>query len=173
VAGQWVQFETLMNCVLLTDSYYTPRPPDGLHRFVLFVEQPANAGPRQLVLHGHRRHLLDGSYPDTEPVDFLSLTDPSSGMGVMQLLQSASEPDTVGEHLRWQAYKYGSPDGYWGVENYRLNRFAESLVDRLDRQGLMPPETAEWVAGYARVTVARLRSVVIATPLYVERVPPP
>lgn len=64
-----------------------------------------------------------------------------------------------------------SPLGKQPVDQYDISNVIHGLVEALDQQ--LGPETASWMAGYARVTYVYGSTpgrILAATPLFVERV---
>jgi hypothetical protein len=109
------------------------------------------------VLHGSPEHLLDYA-PSAPPADW---------RGDRFLAMSASRGEVLRPLIRFMA-----DDTIEGMDLYQLE-FQLSLLSRFLDQKL-DPHTASWLAGYARVTVDTTgQPVVVASPLYVEYVPPP
>lgn len=169
-AGHWVHFEAPLNYLVLNSE------------LVFFVDRPTATpdypagGAGRLVLHCSSAHLrmetppTRMSAPQGDPVPV-----PASGSGPgilsvdnIQLLlkslharnQPADEPRPLPEEHTW----------YLPAATSRLLRAIDARVH---------PETAAWMAGYARVTAsfdlpaaAPVRHV-IASPLYIEYATPP
>lgn len=171
--GDWVQFESRMNFAVLDvralpdDNPLLFWEPRGLDK-----DGRADA---VLLLHGSPDGLVGGP-PNLGPSDrTLQKSGSAAGMiiGTFRRLRQSDEPLM--------------DDAYWPV-------LLGGLVDMLDQE--YPAFTASWLAGYARITglidsyrgspdragpprrgrrarPGRGPRFILATPLYVERVPPP
>ncbi|WP_019066161.1 SAVMC3_10250 family protein [Streptomyces hokutonensis] len=159
--GQWVYFEVPL-CYSLVEPGLRFRPfrPVG----VLFVDyepssESASQGNRvRLLMHGSHWHLRDRRSAESggrRPPDHLNL---STYSGLDRFVESLRRLN----HVRQQDT----------AERGSLHRVM-ALIFAMEQE-LEPELTAAWMAGYARVTaVLPEYSVVLATPLYVERVSPP
>jgi hypothetical protein len=139
--GQWIQFEALMNYDILTDA---PGQPDS--GMLVFWDVSLTGEPDlvRLMLHGSPGHLVDAEVNEQPNNRFGKSTAYHFLHALNHLLSSTEAPD--------------QPPAF---------RLAK-LLSTLDQ---VPPETASWVAGYARVTAIQNGEpprVVVASPLYVE-----
>lgn len=177
-AGDWVQFAAPMNYLVLDRSEFA--------NLVLFVDRrspnasyPTGGGLR-VVLHGSRRHLLLAQPP-------ITLATPE-GETVMSAVPSGSGPeavtaDSIDLLLRALESRSGPPEEVRRPLSGPVSQHLPAAVARLAHavDSRVHPETAAWMAGYARVTAAlthrqghpgdRVRHLV-ASPLYVEYAPP-
>lgn len=150
--GQWVHFEARLGYHVLGGEN---------HPTVLLLAEPADrTGSRRLVLHGSPEHLLGGQAtpPATDWDDgvlhgsFASFLRPLIRHLMITEDKNPVEDDGKSGALLRQGLRM-------------LNRFLDRALD---------PDTAAWMAGYARVTMNTAGlPVVIASPLYVEYVSPP
>jgi hypothetical protein len=193
-SGQWIDFEVRMHYYLMDEvrrhnesgefrqSIYLPSA-------VLFLDfaGDCNDTPR-LLLHGSISHVLEGRsspppVPASMPVTTINLASRSS---YTTILASQAHfftnhiEDAARTHLFATDEAFQFPMG----ELTRGERGVESLgvglteaIHRLDR--LSTEQTVSWMAGLARVTAVvdglerDTVPLVAATPLFVERVPPP
>lgn len=157
--GEWIQFEAPLNYSVLDERYF--------HRMLVFLD-PAGGAVR-LLLHGSARHLagtpssvrVAGSVEDSYDAGG---GGQSSG-GYVQLARNVE---------RLIGTMASGADAGPDPAGPSLAAATRRLVGALDAR--MYPETAAWMTGYARVTVA-LRDgdvrYVVASPLNVEHTDPP
>lgn len=148
--GQWVHFEAPMGYGRLGEA-------------VLFVNAE-HADDDRLLLHGSLHHMVGAPPPGPDAHDLRHALGPSrSWFWVGQALAAldAENPRAFADHDLT-----GPVSG--------VARIIRGM-DRLAQQ-LQLDHTAAWMAGYARVTAvipAHGRTILAATPLYVEHVDPP
>jgi len=169
--GQWVQFEAPM-------SYTTIR------NAVIFLDIAERStvypsgGDLRLLLHGSYQHLVGSNLPLRISVDELS--EQSAAHSEVDADALAS----VFNHFI-RLIEYGSQLDINDFEPDRPIPFKNSIravglgrvLPALSRH-LHLPNTAAWMAGCARVTAVSRppsggRTILFATPLYVEHVSPP
>ncbi len=155
VTGQWIFFDALMRYGVVAGS--------DASSVVVFID--ANRRDVRLLLHGSSEHLAGPLANVPEP----GWRSPSEGSLFLEMIPGVMErnnPLDVEESTEPGRIELSS--GYGGV--------IKSMVDMLDDLLVAPPS---WLAGYARVTaqdplVQTAGSwTVLASPLFVERVPPP
>lgn len=180
--GQWVHFEAPLNYLVLDGG-----PVPGMTLFVDRATPSADyptAGATRLVLHCSGSHLRIEDRPRkiaTPTGQEVAIPDPSaayaSGSGVF----TANTINLLLSTLRSQP---APSDGdvippRSGTKQHLPGATAE-LLRAID--GRVHPETAAWMAGYARITAnftsqangnARPVRYVIASPLYIEYASPP
>lgn len=163
--GDWVQFESRMNFAVLDDRALSIKPRGRSPRGPLLFWEPQglvkNGGAETiLLLHGSPDGLVGGTTNVGQP-DL-----------VEEILGSDSAAPWVIRTLR-QLRHSDEPLSLNDVDGQNLLGW---VVQMLDQE--YPAFTASWLAGYARVTGLPDYSYtgsrfILATPLYVERVPPP
>lgn len=149
--GQWVHFEARLGHHVVGGE---DRP-----RVLLLAEPAGGTGSRRLVLHGSPEHLLGEHATLTTDWDdaalrgsFASFLRPLIWHLMRTEDKNPAEDDSKGGALLRR--------GLW-----LLNRLLDDALD---------PDTAAWMAGYARITMNTADlPVVLASPLYVEYVSPP
>lgn len=181
--GRWVQFDAPLNYSLLDQRYF-----GGMLVF-LDSGRPApgypTGGAVRLLLHGSARHLA-GAVASVrvageveEQRSYPAGDGGQSSLGYPQ--QSAGGYIGLARNVELLVGTMASADATPPRNLSRgqrrdpgLAEATERLVDALDAQ--MYPETAAWMTGYARVTVALDRGTtryVVASPLNVEHTDPP
>jgi hypothetical protein len=149
-SGQWVQFEARM---MGTVTEFRTTPGGRARGLALFVAVPSDdPGEPRLVLHGSPAHLLE-DLGHSEVIQDLGFRGGSAGPVLSRLIYSASQ--TPLEAV------VGRPD--------RLGAFLLRGITVLERNGSLVPAAAEWLAGYARITMTEVHGFVCATPLYIQR----
>lgn len=167
-AGQWVHFEAPLNYLVLDGG-----PVPGM---VLFVDRVKPGCSDRLILHCSGTHLRIEDRPrkvapppgqDVEPA-----AHAGSGAG-------AFTANTIALLLAILRAQPPAAAGTSVVPNPSTSRHLPGATAELLRtiDGRTHPETAAWMAGYARVTAnfvgpGSVRHV-IASPLYIEYAPPP
>lgn len=166
--GQWIQFEAPLNYNVLDQRYF--------RRMLVFLE-PAGGSVR-LLLHGSARHLAG----TPSPVRVADSVEDESGYGGGGESGGGGQSSGGYVHLARNVELLigtmtsadSSPEAAASVPPPSLAAATTRLVAALDAQTY--PETAAWMTGYARVTVA-LRDggtrYVVASPLNVEHTDPP
>lgn len=188
--GGWIAFEAPLNYAI-TNS-----------RMVLFVDQPSRSdaypsGGIRLLLHGSSGNLVEGldpstvETPDSSDGEVVERTvrvkyGGSRGTEYVHVAFNAMDALTGGmRRTESTAVEAALEREYFtrefnGLRNGDLLSATRLLIDALDRQ--VQVETAAWMSGYARVTTCNIvtgdpltgpRGCVVATPLYVERIPAP
>jgi Family of unknown function (DUF7019) len=171
--GEWAHFEAPLNYLVVESDD---------RELVFFVDRgKASAdypegGTDRLILHCSSHHLLVENRPARVPAPSgggLGLDPGASGPGIfgldaMELLLSRlhDRPGPSDEDYR--------PLGSGIADN--LSRAVNRLVQTIDRR--VHPETAAWMAGYARITACCPAPTpgtryIIASPLYIEYATPP
>jgi Family of unknown function (DUF7019) len=158
-AGEWVIFEARMNFDTLSNH---GRPEIGAN--ALFFWEPDGAAQNydaRLLLHGSAEHVIGELVGNDQRVP--------RGFSISANFFS---------YLRDQG---STPSGSVGAKAFGED--VEELFVYLS--STQPAASATWLAGYARVTLPALsqtaspdtsqrnRRIVVASPLYVERIPPP
>ncbi|MFF3373588.1 SAVMC3_10250 family protein [Streptomyces sp. NPDC002680] len=170
--GTWVEFEAPLN-------YRTLRGvASGM---VLFVDPPSpvtgydSGGSVRLLLHGSSRHLTSGQGLEEADPPSLSgdIIDGGAGSAPPVWVETVRSPAGLLVDSLTDQPAATSDEPLHSGDPWTLAVGTRHLLDALDRQ--LMPETAPWVRGFARITVAlnpefRDRNVryVVGTPLYVE-----
>ncbi|SDJ28339.1 hypothetical protein SAMN05192558_11473 [Actinokineospora alba] len=171
VAGQWVHFEAPLNYLVLDGG-----PVPGMTLFVDRAGGHPEAGRSRLVLHCSGTHLRIEDRPRTvvPPAGQAVEPAPHSGSGAGAF--TANTIDLLLGVLRAQP---PATDGTSVVPAPSAGRHLPAATAELLRtiDGRTHPETAAWMAGYARITAnfvgpGSVRHV-IASPLYIEYALPP
>jgi signal transduction histidine kinase len=157
VTGQWISFYARMKYTVFGNTPSTA--------MAVFIDE--DRAQTRLLLHGSPQHLLIGPAATPNRQDqWWNASDGSPVFdGMPELVPMLFELGETSADLRRE-----------GLRRDSLNQELQALVRLLDHELRAP---AEWMAGYARVTaqdpaVDRARRwTVVATPLFVERVPPP
>lgn len=174
-AGQWVHFEAPLNYLVLDGG-----PVPGM---VLFVDRATRsadypeAGSTRLILHCSSNHLrVEGRPQKVIPPTGLDM-EPAAYLGSGAAAFTSNNVDLLIGLLRSQP---PAADGRSVVPDHNTGRHLPGATVDLLRaiDGRTHPETAAWMAGYARVTACfvggtRPTRYVIASPLYIEYAPPP
>jgi hypothetical protein len=153
--GQWVQFEARMMGTVAQFRTVNGGPAHGLALFA--AVQPDDVAEPRLVLHGSPRHLLEDSSHGEVVLDHDGRA--SAGPALSRFMYTVSR--TPGEQ---RPTSFALP-----------SRHGEALlraITQLEQDAALLPETAEWLAGYARITMTAVNGFVCATPLYVQRLRP-
>jgi hypothetical protein len=173
--GQWVHFEAPLN-------YLAIRSDD--RDLVFFVDRSRptatypTGGATRLVLHCSGTHLRTEHRPVQVPappgvdVDVaVRLHGGSAGVFTVDSIE------LVLNSLRTRDPLDDDPPHSWEVRHH-LPAATTRLLRAIDAR--LYPETAAWMAGYARITAnltaredSAERRYVIASPLYIEYAPPP
>ncbi|MFL6120743.1 SAVMC3_10250 family protein [Actinophytocola sp.] len=139
-----------------------------------------SGGELRLLLHGSAQHVVGtAQLPRTDVAELTTLAATHSSTGI-----DASAYPSIFNHFVG-LINYASWPDTDGVEENDVHSFKngiravglEHVLPTVSRH-LHLPYTAEWLAGCARVTAvvpsaAGHRTILFATPLYVERVAPP
>jgi hypothetical protein len=174
-AGQWVHFEAPLNYLVLDGG-----PVPGMTLFVDRATPSADypeGGSTRLILHCSSNHLRIEGRPQAviPPAGHAveSAVDVGSGPGVF----TANNIDLLIDVLRSQP---SASDGKSVAPGHYVSRHLPGATVDLLRavDGRTHPETAAWMAGYARITAGFLDApgktrYVIASPLYIEYARPP
>ncbi|MEU3982777.1 SAVMC3_10250 family protein [Streptomyces sp. NPDC026672] len=173
--GQWVQFESLLNYVVLAE------PHDHVLLFADPLDPAAGAGQGRLLMHGTAGHLLAERPPQEYPSPDAEQRRWGSGREAFRTLATATADDA--SEAEWtlgfvRNHLPAAPDPHPGLRARVEARAgwlaagADSLLRLLDQQ--LSADTAVLLRGYARVTfVVRERGeqrVLVASPLYAEYV---
>ncbi|MFF6980300.1 SAVMC3_10250 family protein [Streptomyces sp. NPDC008343] len=191
--GQWVYFEAPL-C-------YAPlglRDEPGAVVFIDHGEPTAGyptGGQVRLLMHGSEAHVVGSA--TSPPVHPQLPDDPFPAVRFNDLSDFRTFAHLLTElNRRWAAADAGETDAVAALDERPFVRYLPELVTRsghsyasiadvirrnvFDLDSLVEPRlTASWLAGHARVSVqvpSQRRDeprVVVATPLYVERVSPP
>ncbi|MET7284157.1 SAVMC3_10250 family protein [Kribbella sp. NPDC005582] len=146
--GEWIQFETRLAYAVLSDGLASGQP-------VLFFwgrDDPRDERSTQLLLHGSPQHLIQAA-TGGPPSNRMS---PSLSAGMFNYLNAVADGRADGAGL--------------SSADRRLLRVIQELRE------LAPDYSAAWLSGMARTSfVADLRGrrLVVASPLFVEHIPPP
>jgi hypothetical protein len=181
--GHWVQFEAPLNYLTLNGGDL-----DGMLLFVDLAEESEEyptGGSVRLLLHGSARHLMGGS-----PLSIAASVDGQatrlvlSGSGGPAFVCLVNNTDLLQQMFGMKAVvkSGGFEFRLEGWDRGELPSATRHLLRVLDEQ--VRPETATWMAGYARITAnlsyldvkdGMLESgstpdirYVVASPLYVE-----
>jgi hypothetical protein len=171
--GQWVHFEAPVNYLTVNID----------HQDVVFFADRGTAskdyptgGAVRLLLHCSAKHLITGrapvrvSRPAGELVEVYDIHESASRGGWFTI-------DTV-EHLLQKLRYYPQPADTRRAELLERTPRLPGAISRLLRaiDGRVFPETAAWMAGYARISANLTdgdKRYVVASPLYVEYATPP
>lgn len=180
--GQWIQFEAPLNYGVLDDKYFG--------QMVVFLDSGSPApnypagGTVRLLLHGSGSNLAGAprSVPVADQVEEFRRYSwagggGQSGFGMSQrpdgylaLAQNVEMLVATMTHAEETPKPRGTPRSARPDLAAATRRLIEAFETR------MYPETAAWMAGYARVTVALREGAtryVVASPLNVEHTDPP
>jgi len=163
-AGEWIYFEDWLN-------YRVFRPHHRASIVLFYNLNDDEIGQTRLLLHGSPEHLR-GSAPAEGQLrlDRLESSSPSDGPWFRDMLPIL--PKLVDKLAAGPGDRTGIARGLeWDIKD---------VMQALDESNTS--ETAAWLTGYARVTariapssgeISSERSFVVASPLYVEALPPP
>lgn len=170
--GQWVQFDAPLNYSVLDERYF--------HRMLVFLDsgRPApgypTGGSVRLLLHGSARHLA-GTPSSVQVAGSVEDTTGDGGQSSGGYVHLARNVELL---IGAMTSAETTTDGLGGLEDTpfgpTLQAATRRLVGALETR--MYPETAAWMTGYARVTVALQDGetrYVVASPLNVEHTDPP
>jgi hypothetical protein len=156
--GSWVQFEAPMTYAVTAFRLGTGSARAEIVLFLDFggdtVHDDPPISPR-LLLHGSPQHLTETPAVAAEVEIETARPIGSAGPTLMRYMHQFSEDALSGPVLA-----------------DRSTGLLRRALAALRATGQVHPALAEWLAGYARIT-ARIGDVVCATPLYVQRIPPP
>ncbi|MBC6448093.1 hypothetical protein GPZ80_13035 [Actinokineospora sp. HBU206404] len=166
VAGHWVHFEAPLNYLVLDGG-----PVPGM---TLFVDRATQPGSTRLILHCSSNHLrIEGrAQAVAPPAGHTVETADSGGSG------AGAITNNIDLLIGLLSAQPSASDGHVVAPNHYAGRHLPGATIDLLRtiDGRTHPETAAWMAGYARVTanfVVGTTRYVIASPLYIEYAPPP
>jgi hypothetical protein len=165
--GQWVQFEARMAWTVASFGFEIEldylagagEPAGGPRRggtgIAMFVDVEED-DPR-LVLHGSPQHLMEHAAANSE------VTWGHAPIG--------SAPSTLRRFID-SATRNALDKPETGPRRATVGNDLLRAMTQLRETRQLAPSTGEWLGGYARLT-DRYDDIVCATPLYVQRMPPP